>query len=220
MMGKRVNGDGVKSSQDRQVGSFTGVAASGNIDIIVTSGAANDLKIEADQNLLEYIETSNEDGVVEVHTKKGFNLHPKSGIKVYATAPSFSHIDVSGSGTIKSNGKIVSTNSLHTSVSGSGDITLDIDAPKIETNISGSGSASLKGSTKDFSAQVSGSGDIRCFDLLSEHTLVGIAGSGDVEVYASKTLDVDIAGAGDVRYKGNPTVKQSTAGSGSVKKID
>ena len=219
-MGKRIDGDGVSSSQERQVGSFTGVTASGSIDIIVSNGATNALKIEADQNLLQYIETENRNGVVEVSTRDGYNLHPKSGIKIYATAPSFTKIGVSGSGNIKSNGKVMSTGTLRTSVSGSGDIVLDIDAPKVDTDISGSGSATMKGNTKDFSAQVSGSGDIRCFDLLSENTSVDIAGSGNVEVYASKTLDVDIAGAGDVRYKGNPIVKQSTAGSGSVKKVD
>ena len=105
--GKRVEGDGVSSSQDRQVGSFSGVTASGSIDIVVTNGATNSLKIEADQNLLQYIETENRNGVVEVSTKDGYNLRPKSSIKVYATAPSFSTLGVSGSGTIKSNGKIV-----------------------------------------------------------------------------------------------------------------
>lgn len=220
VMGKRINGDGVRSSQDRQVGDFSGVTASGSFDIIVTNGPTNALKIEADQNLLQYIETDNRNGVVEVSTRDGYNLQPKTAIKVYATAPAFTRIGVSGSGNIKSNGKVVSNSVLRTSVSGSGDIVLEVDAPKVETDISGSGSATMKGTTKDFSAQISGSGDIRCFELLSENTDVDIAGSGDVEVYASKNLDVDIAGGGDVRFKGNPAVKQNTAGSGSVKRVD
>lgn len=218
--GKRISGNGVTTSQTREVGSFTGVSASGSFDIIVSNGATNDLRIEADQNLLEYIETNNRGGVVEVRSRQGYNLDPRTKIKVYATAPAFNTIDVSGSGNIQSNGKVMSSSGLHTSVSGSGNISLDVDAPKVDTDISGSGSANIKGTTRDFSAQVSGSGDIRCFDLLSENAEVDIAGSGNVELYASKSLDVDIAGAGDVKYKGNPSVKQSTAGSGSVKKVD
>jgi hypothetical protein len=217
---RRIDGNGVSSTQNRSVGDFHSINASGGMDVIVSQGPASSLKIEADENLLQYLETRNDGGRVEIYTRDGFNLDPKAGITVYATAPDFKDITVSGSGKIKSTGKITSTNELNTGVSGSGDIIIEVDAPSVKTHISGSGSSTIKGTTKDFSADISGSGDVHCFDLMSENTEIDIAGSGNAEAYASKSLDVDIAGAGDVRYKGNPTVKQSIAGSGSVKKID
>jgi len=220
VMGERVNGNGVSKSEERQVGDFSGVTGMGSINIIVTDGPSNSFRIEADENLLEYIETSNNNGTVEVYTREGYNINPKSGIRVYATAPAFHRLDVSGSGTIKSTGKINGRDELHTEVSGSGDIQLEVDAPRIEAEISGSGSVTMTGNTKDFSAQVSGSGDVHCFNLMTENTEIDIAGSGNAEIFASKTLDVDVAGAGDVRYKGNPAIKQSIAGSGSVRKVD
>jgi hypothetical protein len=217
--GERVKGNGVSANQQRQVGNFDGISVMGGMDIIVSSGQ-NSLKIEADQNLLEYIETRNNGGTIEVYTKEGYNLDPRSGIKIYATAPSFDELHVSGSGKISSQGKITGSSVLHTEISGSGDILMEADAPKIETEISGSGSSSIKGTTKDFSVRISGSGNVHCFDLLSENTEIDIAGSGNAEVYASKSLDVDIAGAGDVRYKGNPSIKQNTSGSGDIRKVD
>jgi len=220
VMGKRIHGNGVSGTQERSVGDFSSINAMGSMDVIVSQGASPSIRIEADQNLLEYIETKNNGGTIEIYTREGYNLDPKTNIKVYATAPNFNNIDVSGSGKIKSTGKISSTSHLRTHVSGSGDILLEADAPRIETQISGSGSSTIKGTTKDFSARISGSGDVHCYDLLSENTEIDIAGSGNAEVYASKTLDVDIAGSGDVRYKGNPSVKQNTAGSGGVKKVD
>lgn len=218
--GKRIKGNGESATQERSVGGFKSINAMGSMDVIVSQAATPSLKIEADKNLLEYIETRNNGGTIEIYTREGYNLDPKSGISVYAAAPDFNNIDVSGSGKIKSNGKIISTTQLSADVSGSGDILLDADAPRIQTQISGSGSSTIKGTTRDFSARISGSGDVHCFELLSENTEIDIAGSGNAEVYASKTLDVDIAGSGDVRYKGNPTIKQNTAGSGSVKKVD
>ena len=217
---RRIDGNGVSSTQNRSVGDFHSINASGGMDVIVSQGPASSLKIEADENLLQYIETRNEGGSVEIYTRDGFNLDPKAGIKVYATAPDFNDITVSGSGKITSTGKITSSDELNTGVSGSGDIIIEVDAPSVKTHISGSGSSTIKGTTKEFSADISGSGDVRCFDLMSENTEIDIAGSGNAEVYASKSLNVDIAGAGDVRYKGTPTVKQSIAGSGSVKKVD
>jgi len=218
--GKRINGNGVSSSQERSLGDFHSIKAMGGMDVTVSQAPNSSLKIEADGNLLEYIETRNNGGTIEIFTREGFDLDPKSGIKVFATAPSFNDLEISGSGKIESTGKISSTSGLNAEVSGSGDILLEADAPKIRTQISGSGSSTLKGTTRDFSARISGSGEVRCYDLLSENTEIDIAGSGDAEVYASKTLDVDIAGAGDVRYKGNPSVKQNIAGSGAVKKVE
>ena len=217
---RRINGNGVPSTQDRSVGDFHSITASGSMNVILSQGPTSSLKIETDENLLQYLETRNDGGTIEIYTRDGFDLDPKSGIKVYATAPDFSNIRISGSGRINSTGKISSTNKLSTSVSGSGDILIEADAPSINTHISGSGSSTIKGTTKDFSASISGSGDVYCYDLLSENTKIDIAGSGNAEVYASKTLDVDIAGSGDVRYKGNPTITQNIAGSGGVKKTN
>ena len=47
---------------------------------------------------------------------------------------------------------------------------------------------------------------------------VSVAGSGDVSVYARKTLGVSIAGSGSVVYAGDPVVKSSIAGHGSIRK--
>jgi hypothetical protein len=217
MGGKMVRGDGNSTTQEKQMGSFTGVRVRGGIDVVVAPGN-NALRIEADRNLLPYIEVRNNGGVIDVQSRRGYNLHPVSGIKVYATAPSFSVIEVAGSGDIKSQSKITGDN-LNVEIKGSGDIQLDVDAPKVEAGIAGSGSIKLNGRTKDFDADIKGSGDVHGFDLLSENTRVDIAGSGNAEVFASKILDVEIKGAGDVRYKGTASVNQRIMGSGSVKQV-
>jgi hypothetical protein len=56
-------------------------------------------------------------------------------------------------------------------------------------------------------------GELRCDDVT-----VGIAGSGDATVHASRKLVASIAGSGAVRYSGDPSVQQSMAGSGSVRR--
>jgi hypothetical protein len=217
---RHVDGNGISSTQARSVGDFHSLSAMGSMDVIISQAASPSIKIEADQNLLEYIETRNNGGTIEIYTRDGYNLDPKSAIKVYAAAPDFRDIEVSGSGKINSTGKVTGNSQLNTEISGSGDINIEADAPKITTRISGSGSSRIKGNTKDFSAHISGSGDVYCYDLLSENTEIDIAGGGNAEVYASKTLDVDIAGSGDVRYRGNPSIKQNISGSGGVKKAD
>jgi hypothetical protein len=66
--------------------------------------------------------------------------------------------------------------------------------------------------------KLSGSGGVDASDLRCDDVTVGIAGSGDAMVHASRSLVASIAGTGAVRYSGDPSVQQSIAGSGSVRK--
>lgn len=219
MGGKRIEGNGAVTTETKEVGSFSGVSVKGGIDVVLINGN-NNLKIEADENLLEYIIAKNEGGTIEVYSKDGYNLDATSGIKVYATAPSFKKVDISGSGNVTSQSLIKGTDNLNIEIKGSGDVRLEVEAPKVYSGIAGSGSIKLKGRTQDFDVDIKGSGDILCFDLLSENTSVDIAGSGNAEVFASKKLNVDIKGAGDVKYKGTATVTQNIMGAGNIKKVD
>lgn len=217
--GKRVSGDGNRVTVNRSVGEFEGVAARGGIDVVLATGNTHSIRIEADQNLIDFIEVHNDGGTVEVSTRDGYNLRSQKGIRVFATAPAFGNVSVSGSGDISSEGKIANNKALALEIKGSGDIRLLVDAPKVATEISGSGSAKLEGNTREFEAEINGSGDVHAFNLLSENARVDIAGSGNAEVYASKQLQVEIKGAGDVAYKGTGTVNQKIMGSGNVRQV-
>jgi hypothetical protein len=177
------------------------------------------VKIEGDENLLEYIEIENQGDDLEIRTRRGYNLRPRSGIKIYITAPSFDKLAVTGSGELKTQTKISNGKNVGVSVTGSGDMILNIDAPSINSEITGSGNITINGGTRNFSTEVTGSGEVHAFDLLSENTKVTITGSGDVEIFASKQLDINISGSGDVKYKGNPSVNKSVAGAGDIRQI-
>ena len=140
-------------------------------------------------------------------------------MKIYVTAPELREIDVTGSGSITSQSRLVYNNRLTIDITGSGDVRLDVDAPEIHAEATGSGNTSLSGQTRSFRAAINGSGELRCFNLLSENTDIEISGSGSAEVYASKRLDIEINGAGSVLYKGNPSVNQDVAGSGDIRKV-
>lgn len=218
--GKRVEGNGNRATVSRSVGEFDGVEVRGGIDVVVTNGAEHTLKIEADQNLMDYIEVNNNGGTIEVSSRDGYNLRSDGGIKVYATAPAFEHISVAGSGDIRSTGTVKGGSKLELQIRGSGDIQLAVDAPAVEAEIAGSGSARLQGTTRSLGVDINGAGDVKAFELLSETANIDIAGSGNAEVFASKQLQVEIKGAGDVAYKGSATVNQKIMGAGNVRKVN
>jgi hypothetical protein len=216
--GERIYGNGTQSSQQRSVDGITGVRVKGSLDVYLSQGPATAVRLEGDQNLLEYIEVVKEGNIVEVYTRRGYNLKPTKDLKVYVTAPALNQFYIDGSGDIKTQTKITDQNAIKSEIRGSGDVVMDVDAPNVDASISGSGSIVIKGNTKNFTGSIAGSGDIKCFDLLSETADVDIKGAGTAEVFASRQLNVDIKGSGDVQYKGNANVSQSIHGAGSVTK--
>ena len=218
--GQRVSGNGHITTQEKSVGSFNSVQTGGSMDVHVTQSSTPSVRIEADDNLMPYIDVYVEGNTLHIRTKMGYNLNPSKDIVAYVAAPEFKEIGVSGSGDVISDNALSGSSPLDLHVSGSGNIKMQVNFPKVSTEVSGSGDILLKGEARDFDADVSGSGKVKCFDLVTDNTNLHLTGSSDAEITANKTLDLSIAGSGTVRYKGNASVSQHVSGSGDIKKVD
>ncbi len=219
-LGKRVSGSGTIKTETRTAGAFTAVDARDNFDVYIKQDSARSIKVEADDNLMEYIDVYEEGDKLIIQGKDGYNLQPSKNIKVYISSPAFKKLEASGACNIYSEDTIRSTESIAMDLSGACEIRMDINAPKVGAELSGACKVELKGQTKDLSLEGSGSSHFRCMDLLAENVDVDISGAGDAEVFASVKLKVEVSGAGDVKYKGNASVSQSISGAGSVKKVE
>ncbi|TCZ70576.1 head GIN domain-containing protein [Flaviaesturariibacter aridisoli] len=220
LMGIRsVNGNGVRSTQSRSVGSFDRVEITGSVDVELAQAAAPGVRVETDENLQEYVETEVDGNTLHIRTRSGVNLREHAGLKVFVSAASFREVEVTGSGNVAGAGKL-SGDKMQLRVTGSGNARLDVDVPQMEVEVTGSGTVLLSGTTRVFRSETHGSGTIKAFGLLSEETRVEVSGSGDAEVFASKKLEVEVSGSGDVAYKGTAAVvHQEVHGSGSVRKV-
>ena len=217
--GERIRGNGNVRTETRSPGSFRSVASHGSFDVFVSSGEQT-VKIEAEENLLPYIETYVEGYTLHVGTKDNYWLRPGRKVKIFVSSPDYESIRSYGSGDIIGESKIKSSSKLELGVNGSANIKMDIDAPEINTETNGSGDIFLKGETKSFEGEIHGSGNIKALDLRSNDATIKIYGSGDADVFVNGKLDVHVAGSGDVNYKGNAQISSSIAGSGRVKKVE
>lgn len=202
------------------MGSFYGVDVGGSINVSVIQDSACSARIEADANLLQYIQTINDNGVLHIHTEEGYNLNPSRKIIVYVAAPQWKSFEASGACNVYGENQISSPDMIDVNASGSCDVNLNLNSPKIVADLSGACDISLKGQTKEFRVEGSGSTGIKSMDLMAENVDVDISGSGDAAVFASVKLDVHVSGSGSVQYKGTPQVNQSISGSGSVRKVE
>lgn len=218
-LGKRVKGNGNLVTADRHVGDYDALAVSGWFDIDLVDGREGELILKGDENLLEYVVTEVDGGKLTIKVKRGFNLSPsKSSRGIHITVPveSIDRVNLSGSGDIV--GKTtIKTSNFKTAMSGSGDITLDIESNSIVAAMSGSGDMNLSGSTEHLEVSISGSGDIKAYGLEADNVEATISGSADIEITANESLKARVSGSGDISYRGNPKkIDTKTSGSGDI----
>ncbi|PWL37571.1 DUF2807 domain-containing protein [Flagellimonas aquimarina] len=217
--GKRVKGNGNIVTIERSVGDYDAVALAGWFDVELVDGNEGEITLKGESNLLEYIKTEVKNGKLIVKVEKGVNLRPsnwKSGIYITVPVETINSVTLSGSGDIVSKTTLKSNN-FSTRISGSGDISLDIEAQSVEATLSGSGDINLEGKTTNLDIQVSGSGDIKAYELEAEFATVQVSGSADVKVTANQSINAQVSGSGDISYRGNPEkIKSRSSGSGDI----
>ena len=215
---KKIKGNGNLTTTTRTASDYEGIKCAGSFDYVLVAGTEGTIKIEGEENLLQYIVTEVKNGSLIVKTEDRVNLQCSNNKTIKITIPfkDIDNVSLAGSGDLWNDDKITATN-MSVSLAGSGDLKLNIEASSTKASIAGSGDLTLKGSTNNLDANVSGSGDFHGFELLSITTDVSVAGSGDADVVSKESLKARVAGSGDIRYKGNPKTEDSkVAGSGSI----
>ena len=233
-----VRGSGDLTTETRNVSNFDAIVLENMGDVFITVGNTEKLTIEAEDNLLQYLTSEVENGVLTLGTTPGRNLNPTRSIVYNVTVKELNNITLAGSGSF--NVEPLDVDQMAVLLAGSGNIKLEkLDASDIEVTIAGSGNISVDEVTAEsIDATVSGSGDIRMAgeapvqklavagsgnylagDLLSEITTVDIAGSGNATVWVMEELTVSINGSGNIRYYGKPTIDLTGNGSGDMNSL-
>src|ERR1700754_3649313 len=93
--------------QKREVSGFTSVASAGPFSVHIKLDGTESLRLEADANIINDIETVVEHGTLKIKFKNRDNQYHNPGkIDVYVTAKSLNGLINSGSGTMKVDGTI------------------------------------------------------------------------------------------------------------------
>ncbi len=219
---QNITGNGNIKKETRQVTGFTSLSSHGAMEVQISYGNSNSIEVQADENLLPYIETTVEGGKLTIKSKKNVNLKSASKITVSVSMTKVNGLQLSGSGNIEGNGNFTSDSKTNMMVSGSGNIKLNSGSFKdLDLALSGSGNMDLKKGTADnITISISGSGNIDCSGVSSDNVDAKISGSGNARVNANKSIDAIISGSGNVFYKGTASnITRKVVGSGKVIKI-
>ncbi|MRG45596.1 hypothetical protein GFS24_10745 [Chitinophaga sp. SYP-B3965] len=211
-----ISGNGkIKKEKRNASGSFDEIQVSGRYKVLFRQGSTTSIEVEADENLLPYIETNVDGAELQVHSKKGYNVKPTATIVVYITLPKLSSLQSSGSSSFSGEGSLKG-DKLEISLSGKADVDLSLNYSGLELAVSGSGMVKLAGSVTKVEVNISGSGEFVAPDMKSQNMEINISGNGNAHVNVEKKLEIAISGNGKVKYKGSAITEQAVAGNGRV----
>lgn len=211
---KRIKGSGDIATETRDVKNFTGVSTATAIDIYLTQGNDFEVEVEADDNLLQYIVTDVDNGVLKVHFVKGINVTWSKKKVVHVTMKNIELIRASSAGDVIGQTPI-KTENLKIRTSSAGDVKLEVYAKALDLGTSSSGDITLTGEADYLEASTSSAGDIKAFELTVKEADIRASSAGDVKITVSDRLYARASSAGDIQYRGNPEkvdAKSSSAG--------
>ena len=189
-----VRGNGNLQSESRDVREFRAVDVSGVFDVEIVAQKDFDVRVEADENLLQYIRTEVNGGVLEISTSK--RIKSSSGLKVLISAPDIEKLDVSGVAK-------VSVSNLRNSA-------LNLDS-------SGASKINLSGMTDKLIIDVSGASNIEAIDLKTRSATVDASGASKISIFATESIRADASGASKITYTGGATdVLKKASGASSI----
>lgn len=143
-----VKGNGIISVEERRGLNAHRIRLSGFMDVELTQGSGTEVKVEADENLQQYIITEMDDDVLVIKMRSNIRFINSERLKIYITTDRLEQLTLSGSGNITGTNKFSGSEHMKLRVSGVGDLKLDLNTPELDAEISGSGSLALSGETK------------------------------------------------------------------------
>jgi hypothetical protein len=236
---EKIYGTGMLVEESRQVSDVTGVDLNTIGELIIKLGDTESLIIEAQSNLMDYIETEMLGGSVRIRNSFGFNLFPTEPITYTLTVKSLDKIKLSGLGRITApdmqaehfyiamdglgvlNVDDLNASTLEINVDCSGDVKIgELKADALVVDIDSSGDVDISGGEVEaLNITIDSGGSFTAPDLVSDEAKVIINSTGSAIIWVKDTLTAELTNTGSLNYRGNPTVNMTSSFPGKVTKI-
>lgn len=189
-----VRGNGNIQSETRDIRGFKSVDVSGVFQVEIVAQKDFGVQVEADENLLQYITTEVDGGVLVITTSKG--IKSSNGLKVRISTPDVENLEVSGAAKVS---------------------VADLKNSFVRINASGASKVALAGETDKLTVDVSGASNIDAENLKTRAATVDASGASKVAVSATESVRGDASGASRITYTGGATdVVKKTTGVSSI----
>ena len=202
-------------TQTRDVQNFNAIKVSTGIDLYITMGSNETVKIVADDDIINDIKTEVKDGALHIYMKKNnwFNWGINKSRKAYVTVKELVELQASSGSDVESENALKGER-LDVSASSGSDVELNVHYKHFSIDASSGSDAEISGEVKYLKAEASSGSDIDASDLESQYCKVRASSGSDISVTATEELEADASSGADIVYHGNPKMKDIDESSG------
>ncbi len=208
--------DGSDKTEIRNVKDFTEIKVSTGIDLFLKMGDTEEVKVVADDEIIDNLITEVSNGELRIYMKKTnwFNWNGMTKTrKVYVTVKELNRIEASSGSDVRSENTLTGESLVIEASSGS-DVFLDMIFKNISVSTSSGSDAKLTGKAKTLKAEASSGSDINARELSTSVCNANASSGSDITVTVSVELVARASSGSDIRYYGNPGIKDTDESSG------
>lgn len=200
-----ITGSGVSRKETRKVGAFEKIDLGMAFHLFLTQGNKQSVSIEADDNILPYLETYVKDRTLYIKSKDDMGFDSKSPMNVYVTLPVLRKIDASGAATIQSTTPW-KTDELELELSAAVQLELDINVTKLDADLSAASKTRLQGKAAFLKVEISGAAKFNGENLTVGKADIEISGAAQAELQVTNEIEYEATGASRLIYRGSPRI--------------
>ena len=203
----KIEGSGNVVTKEVAVQPFDQLEASGVFNVVLTQGAKESVKIEAEDNLQPLFEVKNDGGKLMVDMKKDSHFNSKKKMTVYITFKNLKSMDLKMVGNVSSEGNL-NFGDLSLANKSVGSVDLALNAQRLDIKNKSIGNLKLSGKANNAVIRSNSVGAIKASELLVQTMDIDNDGVGSAEVNAVKELKVKDSFLGKVKNAGSATAKR------------
>jgi hypothetical protein len=204
---RKVSGSGNLVEETRTLQDFTEVVLSEEGDLFIEPGIKNELVIEAEHNLQQYLIAETVSNVLDIKKlPENVTLNATKPIRYYLTVKELESLTVKNSGNTEITG--VDSERFSVRITGSGSVHIeDVNAGTMAVELTSSGNLVIdRGEVEELRLRLSSSGEYDGESVICQNADVTLTSSGDATLNVQGTLTADLSSSGNVYYRGNPKV--------------
>jgi hypothetical protein len=195
---ERIQGTGNASIEHVETKGFHSIHTHGIVDVDYGRGSSCQVRLEAQENLRDYIEIYVRDSILVIDVQSGYNLKPTVNLKAHVTLPDVFSLKSTGTGDMLNTEPFDSLTNLEIITEGTGNITCHwSEAESVWMESDGTGNIKARGNCMDLLAETDGTGDID-FAGITAYSSLTVDGTGDCYYSGScSSQKVKLNGTGD-----------------------
>lgn len=202
----------------RSVAGFSELEVANGISVDLLQAESGTVTVEADDNIIQYVETYAEGKMLFVKIEDGIDIQSSARektVKVTVPVRILESMSASGGSDINFSTSFMLDN-LDITASGGPDISGELYVDSLSLNISGGGNARLKGNGDKLNINVSGGSNLYFYDMIANNVDIEMTGGSVAELYVNNILNIYASGGSKVYYKGSGQINRQILEGGST----